>query len=308
LAVSLSEEFDDECTSAVREFQQQRGLHSTGEVDATTWGCLVESGFLLGDRLIFLTRPMLRGDDVSYLQLQLGALGFDAGKVDGIFGPVTETAVLEFQQNLGLVTDSVCGPETVASLSRLQARGGVTTVAGVRERRNLRRQPTILHRPVALAHTGNARFLVGRVAADLRLAGFDTHLVEADDWSAASAHMNEANVSVCLAWDLSPITRIEISHFATVGFESVAGAGLAQCVADQLPALPELPLALLRGMRLPVLRETRAPAIMLTLGPDQLIETHANLFGPAMSRALMAWSNPVVEPETIINLNSQLEV
>ncbi len=308
LSTSLSDVFDDGCATAVREFQTHQGLHSTGEVDANTWACLVESGFLLGDRLIFLTRPMLRGDDVSQLQLHLGALGFNAGKVDGIFGPVTQSAVLEFQQNLGLVTDAVCGPDTVESLTRLQLRGGATTVAGVRERRKLRLQPSMIDRPIALAHIGTARFIVGRIAADLRLAGFETHLVESDDWSSASADMNDSDVSVCLAWDLSPLNIVEISHFATEGFESASGARMARCVADQLPALPDLPLPTLRGMRLPVLRETRAPAIMMRLGPDNLVESHATLLGPAIARALTRWSRPIEIDEELITLNPQLEV
>ena len=67
---------------------------------------------------------MMRGDDVADLQLRLGALGFDAGRVDGILGPVTQTAIGEFQRNAGLVTDQVCGPETVEALVRLEGRGG----------------------------------------------------------------------------------------------------------------------------------------------------------------------------------------
>ena len=81
---------------------------------------------------------MLRGDDVAELQLRLGALGFDAGRVDGIFGPMTQRRSSDFQQNMGLVPDEVCGPDTVDALSRLQPRAGVGTVAGVRERHELR--------------------------------------------------------------------------------------------------------------------------------------------------------------------------
>ena len=44
---------------------------------------------------------MLRGDDVAELQQDLGALGFDAGRVDGIFGPRTKDALEQFQRNIG---------------------------------------------------------------------------------------------------------------------------------------------------------------------------------------------------------------
>ena len=50
-----------------------------------TWNQLVEAGYLLGDRTLYL-RTHFRGDDVRSLQRKLNALGFDAGREDGIFG------------------------------------------------------------------------------------------------------------------------------------------------------------------------------------------------------------------------------
>jgi len=50
---------------------------------------IVESGFPLGDRLLYLHEPLLRGDDVAALQRRLNAFGFDAGREDGLLG--TET-------------------------------------------------------------------------------------------------------------------------------------------------------------------------------------------------------------------------
>ncbi len=37
---------------------------------------------------------------------------------------MTQSAVGDFQRNAGLVSDEVCGPETVACLRRLEGRGG----------------------------------------------------------------------------------------------------------------------------------------------------------------------------------------
>src|SRR5205807_4048981 len=82
---------------AVRAFQERRGLRVDGTCGPQTWASLVEAGFRPGDRLLYYTSPMLRGDDVAELQRRLGALGFDAGRVDGIFGEDTQRAVLEFQ-------------------------------------------------------------------------------------------------------------------------------------------------------------------------------------------------------------------
>ena len=99
--------------AAVRAFQERRGLSVDGICGIETWSSLVEAGHRLGDRLLYLRSPMLRGDDVAALQALLGALGFDAGRVDGIFGPDTQHAVAEFQRNTGLTTDGICGPATV---------------------------------------------------------------------------------------------------------------------------------------------------------------------------------------------------
>ena len=42
-----------------------------------------------------IARPMLRGDDVAELQVLLSQLGFNPGRIDGIFGPTTGDALAE---------------------------------------------------------------------------------------------------------------------------------------------------------------------------------------------------------------------
>ena len=98
--------------------KRKRGLRVDGICGPETWGALIESGFQLGDRLLYLSSPMLRGDDVAELQRRLNALGFDAGREDGILGAETETALREFQRNAGTTADGVCGPATLASIAR----------------------------------------------------------------------------------------------------------------------------------------------------------------------------------------------
>jgi N-acetylmuramoyl-L-alanine amidase len=67
----------------------------------------------------------MRGDDVSSLQDRLIQMGFNCGKVDGIYGSKTEASVKEFQKSVGVVVDGKCGPVTLISLMRL-----VKTVSG----------------------------------------------------------------------------------------------------------------------------------------------------------------------------------
>ena len=61
----------------------------------------------------------LRGEDVKELQSKLESLGYDVGPIDGIFGPLTENAVKQFQKDNGLVIDGIVGQETYAALERL---------------------------------------------------------------------------------------------------------------------------------------------------------------------------------------------
>jgi N-acetylmuramoyl-L-alanine amidase len=111
--------FDDACDLAVRHFQQARGLSVDGVVGSGTWTSLEEAAWQLGDRVLQVASPLLRGDDVTVLQHRLLELGFAVGRVDGFFGPVTAAALAEFQSNMGLPADGVAGPSVFKALERL---------------------------------------------------------------------------------------------------------------------------------------------------------------------------------------------
>jgi N-acetylmuramoyl-L-alanine amidase len=105
---------------AIKEFQQRSGLDVDGIVGDDTWKALVESSWTLGDRPLRLSQPFLRGDDVRELQARLNALGFTAGKHDGIFGLGTAAALRDFQRNLAVNEDGIVGHETLRALERLR--------------------------------------------------------------------------------------------------------------------------------------------------------------------------------------------
>ena len=73
----------------------------------------------MGDRLLYLRIPPMRGDDVLMLQRQLSALGFDSGPEDGIFGSHTENALTEFQRNAGINVDAIVGEASLEHLRRI---------------------------------------------------------------------------------------------------------------------------------------------------------------------------------------------
>ena len=59
------------------------------------------------------------GPDVRLVQSLLNRIGYNAGPVDGIFGPRTYQAVAAFQANNSLAADGIVGPATWAVLDRL---------------------------------------------------------------------------------------------------------------------------------------------------------------------------------------------
>lgn len=61
-----------------------------------------------------------RGIDIQELQRDLTAIGFDPGPVDGIFGPVTQRAVVELQRYCGLPADGTVGHITHEALRSLR--------------------------------------------------------------------------------------------------------------------------------------------------------------------------------------------
>ena len=121
-----SDIFDEKLTQGIKAFQQERGLTATGVINEITSRSLEEARFKLGDRVLsFNSSSVMRGDDVSNLQDRLIQMGFNCGKVDGVFGANTERAVKEFQKSVGITSDGKCGPATLISLMRL-----VKTVSG----------------------------------------------------------------------------------------------------------------------------------------------------------------------------------
>lgn len=101
---------------AVINFQKKSGLKPTGIVDEETYRKLIFESYELGDRTLYLHYPFFKGRDVLELQKILKSFGFNPGPLDGIFGPLTEKAVREFQMSVGLIPDGIVGPQTIAKL------------------------------------------------------------------------------------------------------------------------------------------------------------------------------------------------
>jgi peptidoglycan hydrolase-like protein with peptidoglycan-binding domain len=78
------------------------------------------SSLSLGTRLLrYKTgRKMASGDDVLAIQKRLHDLGFNPGKLDGVYGSVTEAAVKAFQTKAAIEVDGIVGPVTRTKLKK----------------------------------------------------------------------------------------------------------------------------------------------------------------------------------------------
>lgn len=104
--VAVDGDFGPVTEAAVKAFQGSEGLTADGQVGNQTW-----------PKLLVTVRLGQRGNAVRAVQdqFQFRNLSGDPTKglrVDGIFGPRTDSAVRAFQRAVGLRVDGVVGPRT----------------------------------------------------------------------------------------------------------------------------------------------------------------------------------------------------
>lgn len=261
--------YGEDTERAVREFQTHRSIRVDGIVGPETWGALVESGFELGDRLLYLRRPNLRGDDVSRLQRTLNRLGFDAGREDGILGPETGSALRDYQRNAGLSVDGVAGPATLDALRRVE-RMADGSVAQVRERDELRRPASLAGKRIYLAVAPGfdqigapvrQRLEQGQAQVMQDLSG------ATDEALAARANRWRADLIIALRPGEQP--SWQCLYFASGSFRSERGCHAARVIGEELArVVPTDGDDRVLGRAYSILRETRMAAVVCSLGDD----------------------------------------
>lgn len=121
----VDEKFGAGMMAAVKAFQKKNGLTADGVVGKATLAVLFSSGALDADDPVPTPDPEPlklpykkgdKGDEVKEVQQQLKALGYDVGKVDGIFGKNTQDAVKIFQARNGLTVDGKVGQRVLDRL------------------------------------------------------------------------------------------------------------------------------------------------------------------------------------------------
>ncbi len=253
----------------------------------------MEASYKLYDRLLYRRSPPLRGDDVAELQLRLSQLGFDTGRVDGILGENTAKALMDFQQNAGLVPDGICGPSTIKTLDRMRTRGNPKNlVTGVREKELLRLAPkTLRGKKIALGEMGGLNPLVSALTRSLISKGANVFSIHHPNPSKQASILNKAKVEVFLEFSFGDNNiGISTSYYSGYKYESVGGKYLSELIQNQLPSLLQVPNLGSKGMSTIILRETIMPAVVCELFPPSLVVERLPQLVEIITSTLTTWS------------------
>ncbi|MEU4621177.1 N-acetylmuramoyl-L-alanine amidase [Actinoplanes sp. NPDC023801] len=293
--------FDDALETAVRAFQQDRGLGVDGMVGDETWGALDAARWRLGSRSLYHSVPdALVGEDVRALQERLLEMGYDTGRPDAVYGARTARAVAQFQREIGLVQDGSCGPQTMKALRRL----GRKVVGGrpqwLREAEAFRQSgPNLVGKTIVIdpghgggddtgvvVPDGSLRWneadlvfdLASRLEGRLSAAGMRVHLTRGPSPAAPMSGAERAALANTLGADL--LISLHLDGHSSTAAEGVAtyhygtGNGLSSTVGERLAALVQREIVVRTGMHdcrthaktWDLLRLTRMPTVRVDIG------------------------------------------
>jgi N-acetylmuramoyl-L-alanine amidase len=287
--------FDDDVIAALAHFQQSRGLSATGVLTRGTYRALEEARWRLGDRnLSVIPGALMRGDDVTTLQQRLTEMGFDSGRIDGIYGPLTERAVKEFQRQVGLASDGIVGVGTYKALIRLvgTVKGGAP--ANLRDEYLVRRRGPALNGKIVVldpSFGGSAKGceafglneaqivfdiaqrLEGRLSAlGVRVfltRGKETNPSESERIEFANRSGADLVVSLHIEHHKNPIASgVATYYYGSDEHEihSVVGEKLAKLVQREISARTDLINCRTHARTWELLRLTKAPTIRVDCG------------------------------------------
>ncbi len=247
----------------------------------------MEAGVRLGDRPLYLRSPALRGDDAADLQQMLSTLGFYSGRIDGIWESESSVALVDFQLNVGITGDGVCGARTIVALERvMRPLAGANAVAQLRE---LHRLPVgdaesgLGGHRIAVGEIGGLGTMVAAARRVLMAQGADVLPLNHPSWSVQAEQANRFGAAVYIGAEVRPGAEPSVNFFQGRHFVSELGRKLAEDLVDRLnPALGPLEM---HGMALPVLRESQMPAVLARVGDVATLIEHNQAIANAICEA-----------------------
>ena len=269
----------------IRSFQQERGLHVTGELNDATARAIEEARWKLGDRSLYLQpSPMMRGDDVAALQSRLTEMGFHCGRVDGIFGEMTESAVKDFQKSVGVKVDGKCGPATIIALLRLTKIVSGGAPSALRESALQKNRGPALANKVIVLDPGSADFekdfvydVAQRIEGRLLALGASVFLTRGANNNPSDAERisftNKNSADLLISLHSEKHSNPEAHGVATFfygndqhGIHSIVGERFASLVQREICARTDLLNCRSHAKTWDSLRLTKAPAVRVDLG------------------------------------------
>jgi len=269
----------------IRSFQQERGLSVTGELNDATKRALEEARWKLGDRSLYLQdQSPMHGDDVAALQSRLTEMGFDAGRVDGIYGERTESAVKEFQRSAGIKVDGRCGPATIIALLRLTKIVSGGAPSQMRESATQRnRGPALANKVIVIDPAAGAAEaeivydIAQRLEGRLLALGASVFLTRGPKNSPPEADRiafsNSNNADLMISLHTDNVANNQAHGVATYfygsdahGVHSIVGEKFASLVQREICARTDLLNCRTHAMTWDLLRLTMAPTVRVDLG------------------------------------------
>ena len=280
----VSDNFDTQVSEAIRAFQQARGLSVSGLIDSPTEKALEEARWKLGDRSLQIQQPHMRGDDVASLQSRLVEMGFNPGRVDGIYGPATENAVKDFQKSVGTKVDGICGPGTVISLMRLMrtVSGGAPTELRAQADR-AKRGPALADKVIVLDPSPRSEIspltfdLAQKIEGRLIALGVSVFLSRGATSSPSESERinfaNSVNADLVISIGIDNYKNDKAHGISTYfygsdhhGIHSLVGERFATLAQREICARTDLANNRTHAKTWDLLRLTKAPTIRLELG------------------------------------------
>lgn len=290
--------FDHHLDSAVRAFQQQRGLLVDGVVGPATYRSIKEASYRLGARtLIYQLSAPLYGDDVATLQRRLQDLGFYLGRVDGFFGPQTHDSLSSFQREIGIASDGICGPATLRSLELLGTRVTGGSPHAISEEELVRSSGpqlsgkrividpglggdsagTIVQTPYGTVAEADILWdLASRLEGRMAATGMETflsrpqHSNPSDTERASTSNAFDADLMISLRCDInasSAANGVASFHFGNShGSTSMIGQVLSGFIQREIVARTPLQDCRTHGRTWDLLRLTNMPTVQIDLG------------------------------------------
>ena len=242
-------ELGPETLRALKAYQEIHGLPVTSEIDSNTWDELITSAYRLGDRLLYERQPMFRGDDVTELQHRLNSLGFDSGREDGVFRPETAKALRDFQRNMAVSADGICGPNSVIALARVSTFAS-SSANSIREKLKWQlRKDSDTYR-VGISIDPSFTVLGDRLIKELFELGMKVPLYcEGGEQTDIATQANENNID--FLFSITP--------------SSLVGAGLAGTIQHELSKILKSDPDDIVGRMYPLLRSSKMPSVIIEL-------------------------------------------